>query len=299
MSQPKIIFVIGPTASGKSAFALRLARQNNGCIINADAMQIYDGLPILSAQPSRDDQKAIPHRLYGILDPTERSSAGRWVGLAKTTIAEAIAEGLTPILVGGTGLYIRSLSEGIAEIPAIPDSVRIEVQQLYDTLGEENFRRELAKLDPETAARLARNDRQRLVRAFEVAKHTGKSLSAWQVNTSTHYLDSFEIESHLVMPPREELYAACDKRFLIMLDQGAIEEVQQFEKRNIDPTLPAAKTIGVRELGDFLAGKISREEAITSSQQATRNYAKRQLTWFRNQKLSFMSKGDFSVIYSK
>ncbi len=301
MSQSKIIFVTGPTASGKSSLAMQLARQERGTIINADSMQVYSGLPILSAHPPLEDQAEIPHKLYGVFAPSERSSAGRWVALAQAAIRETVQEGRTPILAGGTGLYIRTLVQGIAEIPSIPDSVRAEALGLYDEWGEEKFRRELAQLDPVSAERLARNDRQRLVRAVEVARHTGMALSEWQKtgvrDQGLEKKDYVQIpdyrplppECHLLMPPREELYAKCDQRFLAMMEQGAVEEVQRFRKLNIDPTLPAAKTIGAHELADFLDGKISREEAIRKSQQATRNYAKRQMTWFRNQKLPFDS----------
>jgi tRNA dimethylallyltransferase len=287
MSQPKIIIVMGPTAAGKSTLAMRLAHEQRGAIINADAMQIYGGLPILSAQPSPDDQQKIPHYLYGIVDPAVASSAGKWVELAKAAIQVVIASEQTPILVGGTGLYIRSLSQGIADIPDIPVDARAQSNDLYEALGEAGFRKKLAKHDSETAARLAKNDRQRLVRAYEVFLHTGKPISEWQKNTQTAFLDDFVVEAHLVMPPRDELYEKCDKRFLEMLKSGAESEVQEFNKRNIPPALPASKTIGVRELTSYFEGKISREEAIKQSQQATRNYAKRQMTWFRNQKLIF------------
>jgi tRNA dimethylallyltransferase len=319
MSQQKIILVGGPTASGKSALALDLARKNNGAIINADAMQIYAGLPILSAQPTQAEMREIPHELYGALDPAEASSAGKWLGLATAAIERTFAAGRTPILTGGTGLYFRALLGGLAEIPPIPDAVRQDTQKLYDDIGEERFREALATLDPESAARLARNDRQRLIRAYEVAKHTGKPLKEWH-NLSTSSvipakagiqrrspqdpsgnvveqpsrrdrLDSgfrrndAVFESHLLLPPRDELYAACDQRFTRMLERGAIEEVKALLTRNLDPALPAMKTIGVREIATYLNGECSLDEATAKAQQATRNYAKRQMTWFRNQGL--------------
>jgi tRNA dimethylallyltransferase len=187
MSHPKMILIAGPTAAGKSALALDLARKNCGAIINADAMQIYGGLPILSAQPSVEDQKEMPHELYGVLDSSERSSAGRWLALAQAAIEKTIAAGRTPILVGGTGLYFRALLGGLADIPPVPDDVRAAAQKLYDELGEEKFRRELAKIDSVSAAKLAKNDRQRLVRAYEVARIRDEQLGNGNQGTESRY----------------------------------------------------------------------------------------------------------------
>lgn len=286
MSQQKMILVAGPTAAGKSATALDLAHKNNGAIINADAMQIYEGLPILSAQPLPEERKQCPHALYGVLNPAMASSAGIWLGLAQQAILEAHEAGHTPILVGGTGLYFRALLGGLADIPPIPEAKRAETKTLYDEIGEQKFRAELAKLDPDSATRIARNDRQRLIRAYEVARHTGKTLGEWQKRGSRlEAREENDYELHLLTPPREELYTACDRRFLRMIEQGAIEEVRNFLTRGLSPELPAMKTIGVREIGAYLRGEIALDEAIAKAQQATRNYAKRQLTWFRNQRL--------------
>jgi tRNA dimethylallyltransferase len=308
MSQQKIILVGGPTAAGKSSLALELAVRHNGTLINADAMQIYEGLPILSARPSPEEQRQVPHALYGTLDPAEASSAGAWLRLATEAIGAALAAGRTPILVGGTGLYFRALLGGLAEIPPIPGEARAKAQELYDRLGEEKFRAALAKLDPASAARLARNDRQRLIRAYEVVSHTGKTLKEWHnpsgiqrnhqlaldkdVVVQSYSQDRLDsgfrrndavFETHMILPPRDELYAACDRRFLLMMERGAVKEAENFLKRGLDPALPVMKTIGVREIGAYLKGEGSLEQAISKSQQATRNYAKRQMTWFRNQ----------------
>ncbi len=285
MSQQKIILIAGPTAAGKSQLALDLAQKHNGTIINTDAMQIYAGLPILSAQPSATEQSMIPHALYGVLDPSEASSAGKWLALATDSIQRATATRRTPILVGGTGLYFRALLGGLAEIPPIPEHVRTETTKLYDETGEEKFRSALAKLDPDCAARLARNDRQRLIRAYEVAVHTGKNLGEWHKTRAASDFKHMKFETHLLLPPRAALYAACDQRFLRMVEMGAVEEAKNILQRKLDPNLPAMKTIGVREIGAYLSGAWTLDEAITKSQQATRNYAKRQMTWFRNQKL--------------
>ncbi len=284
MVKETLIFIGGPTASGKSAFALELAKARNGSIINADAMQVYAGLPILTAQPETKDRADIPHLLYETVDPSEAFSAGKWLARANEAIKEVRASGRTPILVGGTGLYFEALLGGLADIPAIPPEVRSKMEELYRALGEENFRADLGKHDIESAGRIARNDRQRLIRAFEVVAHTGKTLREWhKEQAAVGVRDSgMDVERHLLMPPREELYAACDARFLKMVDRGALEEVKKLLAKNLPPSLPAMKILGVRELAAYLRGETSLSEAIGKAQQMTRNYAKRQLTWFRN-----------------
>jgi len=281
MKQQSIILIGGPTASGKSAFAMQLAQQKNGTIINTDAMQIYAGLPLLTAQPDPDDRAKIPHMLYEVTDPSEASSAGKWLTLAQAAIADVLAEGRTPILVGGTGLYFDALRGGLAEIPSIPENVRVQVEALYNDWGEEKFRSELAKKDKESALRIARNDRQRLIRAYEVTLYTKRPLSDWQ-KTGGAKQNFADAEIHLLLPPRDQLYAACDKRFLSMIEQGAIEEVKNLVARHLSPALPAMKILGVREITSYLRGETKLDEAISKAQQMTRNYAKRQMTWFRN-----------------
>jgi tRNA dimethylallyltransferase len=291
MKNNKVILIAGPTASGKSALALDLALKTRGTIINADSMQIYAGLPILSSQPHREEIERVPHELYGILAPTERSSVARWLTLATAAINKTIAMERTPIVVGGTGLYFKALRGGLAAIPAIPPSLRAAAQTLYDEVGEEQFRLMLAKHDPEGAARLTKNDRQRLIRSYEVAVHTGKSLSQWQASARNFKGDNVMNDndhptntiSHLLMPAREDLYMACNQRFVRMIKCGAVEEVKTMVANNLNPELPIMKTLGFREIAFYLNGDISLEEAIAKAQQATRNYAKRQLTWFRNQ----------------
>jgi tRNA dimethylallyltransferase len=286
MKQQIIILIGGPTASGKSAFAMKLARQKYGSIINADAMQIYASLPLLTAQPDASDKTEIPHLLYEVTDPSEPSSAGKWLSQARDAITQTCKAGRTPILVGGTGLYFEALQGGLADIPNIPEEVRAEVQKLYDAWGEEKFRGALSEFDKESALRIARNDRQRLIRAYEVAIHTGKNLGFWQQQKSPPPLqdaqEEFTFEHHLLLPPRDNLYEACDKRFLQMIEHGAIDEVKNLLARKLSPELPAMKILGVRELASYLNGEASLESAILKAQQMTRNYAKRQLTWFRN-----------------
>ncbi|MDD3371001.1 MAG: tRNA (adenosine(37)-N6)-dimethylallyltransferase MiaA [Alphaproteobacteria bacterium] len=282
MAHETIILIGGPTASGKSALAMRLARQKNGSIINADAMQVYSGLPILTAQPSPEDKAEIPHLLYEITDPAQPSSAGKWLALARAALRETIAKGRTPILVGGTGLYFSALLGGLADIPLIPDDVRDNARRLYETWGEEKFRAELAQRDLKSASRIARNDRQRLIRAFEVVEHTGKALSEWQKSGAGEG-STYKTERHLLLPDRAELYATCDKRFLAMIERGAIDEVRNLCARDLSPLLPSMKILGLREIAAYLHGQMTRENAIVKAQQKTRNYAKRQMTWFRNQ----------------
>lgn len=282
----RIVLIGGPTASGKSAYALRIAQEKNGSIINADAMQIYAGLPLLTAQPDAEAQAKIPHLLYETTDPSEASSAGRWLVQAKEAINQTWAAGKTPILVGGTGLYFKALIDGLSNIPSIPDDVRADVAKLYVDCGEEEFRARLAKLDPESALRLAPNDRQRLIRAYEVVAHTGKKLSDWheaEKKKTDVAAEAYSPEYHLLSPPREELYAACDKRFLFMIEHGALDEVRKLMERNLSPALPSMKILGVRELAAHLREETSLDDAIAKAQQLTRNYAKRQMTWFRNQ----------------
>lgn len=284
MTKPRLHLVGGPTASGKTALALDIARAENGAIINADAMQIYAGLPLLTAQPTAQEKQAAPHSLFEILDPSEKSSAGRWLALARAAIDEAAARGQTPVIVGGTGLYFSALLGGLAEIPPVPDAIRIETTELYDRLGHDAFRAALAGLDPHSAARIKPNDRQRLIRAYEVCAATGKPLPVWQTEAAAacDLPAKFTIVPHILRPERSKLYAACDARFVQMMANGALDEVRALAARALDPDLPAMKILGVPELLAYLRGEVTLETAIAQAQQATRNYAKRQTTWFRD-----------------
>ncbi len=278
---PALIIVAGPTASGKSALALLLAEEFGGTIVNADSMQVYRDLPVLTAQPNTEERARAPHRLYGVIDAAEACSAGRWRGMALAEIASARDMGRVPILVGGTGLYLRALLEGLAPVPPVPSSVREAARALRARLGGEGFRAALATRDPEAAARLAPGDTQRLIRAWEVAAATGRTLAEWQRDQEPSTRP--RAAAILLMPPREALYAACDRRFLAMMEGGAAAEVERLLARRLDPALPAMKAVGVHELAALIEGRTSREEAIAAAQQATRRYAKRQYTWFRHQ----------------
>jgi tRNA dimethylallyltransferase len=274
------IIIAGPTASGKSALAVELAAALGGTIINADSLQIYRDLQILSARPDAAAMHRVPHQLYGFLDAAERGSVGRWRALALAEIAAAHAKGRLPFLVGGTGLYLRALQHGLAAVPPIPAAIRAEAAALYDVLGGPGFREQLMVLDP-AASRLPSGDRQRLLRAWEVVRATGRPLGDWQRGSAEPAPCRFA--TVLMMPPREALYAACDARFAAMVAKGGVEEAAALAARSLAPDLPAMKAVGVPELLRHLRGETSLGEAVAAGQRATRRYAKRQMTWFRHQ----------------
>jgi len=279
--RPGIIVVAGPTASGKSALTLALADALGGVIINADSMQCYGDLHILTARPGKAAERQVPHRLYGFLDAGERGSVGHWRALALTEIAAATSSGRLPILVGGTGLYLRALQKGLAPIPEIPVTTRREAIELHRTLGGVAFRDRLSELDPASARRLFPGDKQRLIRAFEVARATGVPIGQWQQQPGpppTHRIGTI-----LLAPSREQLYAACNARFVRMIKAGALDEARRIAARGLDPELPAMKAVGLPELLSHLREEIPLDAAINAAQRATRRYAKRQVTWFRHQ----------------
>jgi len=281
--QKPLLILAGPTASGKSGLALAAADHFDGVVINSDSMQVYAELRIITARPSAEDEAHAPHELYGVMPAAERCSAGRWRELAVGAIEEAWAESKLPILVGGTGLYIKALLEGLSEIPEVPDGLRQEVIALHEALGPEAFHARVAEVDPEAAARLPSGDRQRLIRAYEVFLATGTPLTQWhQTAPATPDLaaDTYTI---LLDPPRDELYARCDARLEQMLAKGALEEVGALMALSLDPSLPAMKALGVPEFIAHLNGEKELEPALAAAQQSTRNFAKRQNTWFRNQ----------------
>jgi len=278
------ILVAGPTASGKSALALALARALDGVVINADSMQVYRELAILSARPDAATLAAAPHRLYGVLSAREACSAGRWLEMAEAEIAAARAANKRPILVGGTGLYFKALIEGLASMPEIPEAVRARARALCDEIGPAEFHRVLLARDPAAAARIAPADRQRMIRAYEVIEATGRSLLAWQADGAEKAPDR-AFAAILLDPPRDALYAAIERRVDKMMAAGALEEVRAFRAMALEPHLPASRAVGVVELGRHLAGEIPLEDAVAQMKQATRRLAKRQITWFRHQSL--------------
>jgi len=284
MNSPKdqpVVIIAGPTAGGKSALALELAASFGGVIINADSQQIYGDLRILSARPDAAAMRRVPHRLYGFLDAAERGSVAIWRERALAEIAAARAAGRPPFLIGGTGLYLRALQRGLASVPGIPAVIRAEAAELYDRLGGAAFRERLALLDPAAASRLPAGDRQRLLRAWEVVRATGSPLGEWQQRAPGPA--PLRFATVLIMPPREVLYAACDRRFALMIAEGALDEAAALAARGLPSDLPAMKAVGVPELLRHLRGEIALDDAIALAQRATRRYAKRQMTWFRHQ----------------
>ncbi len=281
-AQHPAVVIAGPTASGKSSLAMAIAEQLGGVVINADSMQVYDTLRTITARPSRDDEDAIPHRLYGILPPSTACSAALWRDLAAAEMETAWAAGRLPVVVGGTGLYLRTLMDGISPIPAIPDAVRDDARARLARLGNQAFHAELQARDPVMAARLDIGNSQRLVRAWEVLMATGQSLAHWQAQPREGAVPARWFTLAL-LPERDILYANCEKRFHAMMRQGALDEVRALLALNLDPALPAMKALGVPELARLLAGELTPDQAVTAAITATRNYAKRQMTWFRHQ----------------
>ena len=282
-----VIIIAGPTAGGKSAHALELAAQRNGVIINCDSMQIYEGLPILTAQPPEEDLKQADHRLYSHLHPNDICSAGNWRELAEPLIAEILDVGKTPIVCGGSGLYIKALMEGLSPMPDIPNEVRDATVALQKELGNPGFYEELKKRDPEMAQRFHPFHTARLLRAWEVLEATGISLAEWQRKKKIGPPDHWEFDVKLIMPERDVLYQRCNDRFLLMIKNGALEEVEDFGKREengeINKNIPLRKALGYRELLAYIKGDMSKDDAVTAAQNRTRRYAKQQVTWFRNQ----------------
>ncbi|MDP3405894.1 MAG: tRNA (adenosine(37)-N6)-dimethylallyltransferase MiaA [Brevundimonas sp.] len=282
MRPSPVTLIAGPTASGKSRRALEIADRTGAAIVNADSQQLYADLRVLSARPSPEEEVLATHCLYGVVDAAEAWSVGRWTRAVMPLLEGFRAEGRPVLIVGGTGLYFSALTRGLADIPEVPPAAREEAMALYDTEGEAAFRLRLTTFDPPAEATIAPGDRQRLTRAFAVARATGRSLSDWQAATRP-LLVAGSYERLVIEPDREALYAACDARVEAMLATGALEEVAALTARGLDPALPALKAVGVRELAAHLAGEMTLAEATAAMQQATRNYAKRQLTWFRNQ----------------
>ncbi len=272
--------IAGPTASGKSALALVIAERHRGTVINADSAQVYRDLRVLSARPSVEEEARAPHRLFGHVDATEDHNAARWATEARTEIAAAHDEGRLPILVGGTGLYLRTLIDGIAPVPEIDPAVREAVRAL--PVAEAHAA--LAREDVEAAARLNPADTTRVARALEVVRSTGRTLADWQATRIGGIGGDIALMPLILLPPRNWLHERCDRRLAAMFDAGAVEEVRALTGRgDVPPDAPVMRAIGVREIAAMLNGEISRDTALELARAATRQYAKRQYTWFRNQ----------------
>ena len=278
-----VILIAGPTASGKSALALELAEKRGAAIVNADSMQVYRDLRIITARPTPDEEKRVPHRLYGHVDAAESYSVGRWFGEAAAALTETTSRGQPAIMVGGTGLYFSTLTRGIAAVPPIPAEIRREVRGRLDAEGVTALHAELQLRDPAAAARLKPGDRARITRALEVVLATGRSLMQWHEDNMPARVDLLGAVKIFLMPNRDELGLRIDARFDAMMAAGALEEVRALAARNLDPNLPAMKAHGVPWLIRHLRGEIAMAEAVAQAKRDTRRYTKRQATWFRNQ----------------
>jgi tRNA dimethylallyltransferase len=276
------LVIAGPTASGKSGLALRMAKEFGGWVINADSMQVYGVMRVLTARPSAEDEATVPHRLYGVLPPTEICSAARWRDLAAIEIDAAWQAGAVPIIVGGTGLYLRTMMEGLSPIPAIPDEIRENARSLLVQMGNRAFHILLSQRDPVMGARLDPGNTQRLSRAWEVLEATGRSLADWQNEPGEGAIDA-RWQTIVLDPPRPTLNAACDGRFLNMIEHGALQEAREMAALNLNADFPAMKALGLPDLIAHLNGTVALDDAIASATKATRSYAKRQGTWFRHQ----------------
>jgi len=283
VNKAQIILIAGPTASGKSALALALAEKLGGTIVNADSMQVYRELRIITARPTLEEEQRAPHRLYGHVDAAENFSVGRWCREAAAELAVIKSEARTVIVVGGTGLYFNALTRGLAAVPPIPADIRTAVRARLKSEGVTALHAELDQRDPAMAARLMPGDRSRISRALEVVLATGRSLTAWHEEGMPASLDASRAVKIFLMPDRDQLFRRIDARFEAMIAAGAIEEVQALAARHLDPDLPAMKAHGVPWLIRHLKGEITLAEAIEGSQRDTRQYTKRQATWFRNQ----------------
>ena len=288
-ARPPLALIAGPTASGKSDLAVRvaLALQEQGpstgsgraVVINADSAQVYADLAVLSARPTAEEMRGVEHRLFGTWDGAVACSAAEWAAAAKREIADAHVKDAVPILVGGTGLYLRTLLDGIAPVPDIDPTVRQAVRALETAAAYEALQRE----DPERAAALNPGDSTRIARALEVVRSTGRPLAEWQRESVGGIGSNVDLHAMVLLPERQELYARCDTRFATMLERGAVEEVRRLLARQLDPASPVMRAIGVPEIAKHLSGEWSLDQVGRVGAQATRNYAKRQYTWFRHQ----------------
>lgn len=282
VSRPPAVLIAGPTASGKSALASALARRHGGVVINADSMQVYAELAVVSARPTDGEERCAPHRLYGHVPAKTRYSVGRWLEDAARVMAETGESGALPIFVGGTGLYFRALSEGLAPVPSIPAGLRARLAEAQRNVTTEALHAALAERDPQGAAAIRPSDRARICRALEVFEATGRPLAAWQSEQAGPALVP-EAARVVIAPQRAGLHARISARADAMVEAGALDEVRALVALGLDPDLPAMKAIGVRPLRDHLAGEISIDEAVVRLKTETRRYAKRQETWFRHQ----------------
>jgi tRNA dimethylallyltransferase len=277
------VLIAGPTASGKSALALELAQATGGIVINADSMQVYRDLHVITARPSTAEEARVPHRLYGHIDAAVNCSAGRWVTDAAAALSEARAQNRLPIFTGGSGLYFKALTRGLSAVPPVPAAIREGVRARLERNGVEALHAELSERDPDFAGRLKPRDRSRIARALEVIEATGRSLTGWHRDGLPPLLPPGQFSAVFLAPERGALYARINARFDAMLAAGALDEVARLGARQLDPLLPAMKAHGVPALLSHLRGEITPAQAAEIGRADTRHYAKRQFTWFRHQ----------------
>ncbi len=284
----RAVLIAGPTACGKSRAAMAVAEQFGGVIVNADSMQVYRELRILSARPGEDDELRVPHRLYGCVPTARAYSTGQWLEDVSAVLNDIWRDGRLPVVAGGTGLYFQALLHGLADVPEIPNEVRQPLREQLAQEGAETLHGRLADCDPVLAQRLEPGDGQRIVRGLEVFEATGRPLSAWQGGTGQGApLSERDVVAFALWPPRETLYARCDARFDMMMEAGALDEVRRLMALDLDPALPAMKALGVRQLMSHLRGEVDLADAISDAKTWTRRYAKRQMTWLRRNMITW------------
>jgi len=283
LSAVNAILITGPTASGKSALAVEFAKQHNGVVVNADSMQVYDTLCVLTARPSDEDMQGVPHYLYGHVPAKLAYSTGAWLRDVTELLPRLHADGRKPIFVGGTGLYFKALTGGLSDMPAIPEEVRNRLRSRLQEEGRDELYRQLRERDPLVAESLRPQDGQRIVRALEVLEATGRSIADFQAQTGPVIVDPSTSRKIVVAPDRAILHQRINGRFEKMLEQGAEDEVKTLLSLSLPPDMPVMKAIGVSQIAAMLRGELSRDEVLERGAAATRQYAKRQMTWFRNQ----------------
>ena len=287
-----VYVIAGPTATGKSDLSISLANKVNGAVINSDSMQVYKNLEILTARPSINEMKSIDHHLYGFVDGNERYNVERWCNDAAAVIKKTSANNLTPILVGGTGLYINTLINGLIDLPSIPELIKIESEKILQEFGKDFLINQIKHIDPESLKEINYNDTVRLRRIWEVFESTGKKFSEWKLNKNKKFITNYNIKILLFLPDREKNYQVVNSRFVNMMKVGAVEEVKKLLELNLHNSLPIMRAHGVPEIMKYLANEINLEECINKGQQVTRNYVKRQHTWWNSSKLQIFQQFD-------
>ena len=288
----KIYVIAGPTATGKSDLSISLAKKISGVVINSDSMQVYENLEILTARPTLSEMKNINHHLYGFVDGRERYNVERWCNDATEIIKKTSAKNLTPILVGGTGLYINTLINGLVDLPSIPESIKIESEKILQEFGKDFLINQIKNVDPESLNEINHNDTVRLRRIWEVFESTGKKFSEWKLNKNKKFITDYKFKILLFLPDREKNYQVVNSRFVKMMKSGAVEEVKKLLELNLNDSLPVMRAHGVPEIKKYLANESTLEECINKGQQVTRNYVKRQHTWWNSSNLEIFQKFD-------